>query len=448
MLVASTKTVRRCVAWAMVGVIIGSIVVWGVTRETLPRQIRMATGSPGGEYHKLGEHLKQIIESRSSCEVVLLTTQGSVENAARLLSNDDGFAADFALLQGGSVSMDGLAVVAPCYPEVVHAVVRKDRGIHGVEDFRQRAVVVGAVGSGMLRSARFVLDSYGGFEDAGRGVERYFGAIHDDPALEAAMVTTGMDNPDLAALLRGGAFDLLPVDLARAISARSVHFTEYEIPRGYYAAVPPVPAAPLATVATTALMTTRAGASDELVALLLQSLYDGRLVLDFPLLIPRRDVLDWSPAPLHAVARSHFDPQDHVGWLATVMETLAATKELLFALGAGLYLLWDRWRRLKERERLVLVAAEKDRLDVFLEKTLAIEAAQMDTTDPAELGAFLDEITRIKLQALQELTHEELRGDQMFSIFLMQCANLINKIQMKIIAYESKASSNKERRSR
>jgi len=44
----------------------------------------------------------------------------------------------------------------------------------------------------------------------------------------------------------------------------------------------------------------------------------------------------------------------------------------------------------------------------------------------------LDKVTRIKLQALDELTHEALRGDRIFLIFLTQCANLITKIQAKI----------------
>ncbi len=59
------------------------------------------------------------------------------------------------------------------------------------------------------------------------------------------------------------------------------------------------------------------------------------------------------------------------------------------------------------------------------------ERAQMDTQDPDELDLYLDEVTRIKLTTLDELTHEELRGDQAFAIFLSQCANLIRKIQSK-----------------
>ena len=430
----STKVVRRCAAWLMLGVMIASIVVWDMTRAKLPAQIRIATGRRGGEYYDLAAHLKAIIEARSDSEVVLVPTEGSVENAERLRSSDPDRTVDFALLQGGSVSMAGLAVVAPCYPDVVHVVVRKGVGIHSIADLTGHAVVVGSSGSGMRRSAREILAFYGRPENEADREQGYFVRLLEDSGLDAAIVTTGMDNPDLRSLLRSGAFDLLPVDLAPAIAASLAQFSTYEIPRGYYAATPPVPAAPVVTVATTAVLASRAEASEGLVTLMLESLYEDRIRLDFPMLIPRRDVLRWSPVPLHPAARRYFDPQDRIGWLTNVMETLVATKELLFALGAGLYLLWDRWRRLREHERRATAAAERARLDAFLRKTLEIESAQMDTTDAAQLGSFLDDITRIKLRALKELTNEDLRGDQTFLIFLMQCANLINKIQMKIIA--------------
>ena len=58
----------------------------------------------------------------------------------------------------------------------------------------------------------------------------------------------------------------------------------------------------------------------------------------------------------------------------------------------------------------------------------------MGTTDVSKLEKFLDEVTQIKLQALGELTEEDLRGNQAFSIFLDQCAALRNKIQLKILS--------------
>ena len=116
------------------------------------------------------------------------------------------------------------------------------------------------------------------------------------------------------------------------------------------------------------------------------------------------------------------------------MESLAATKELVFALGAGIYLLWHRWRRLKEREIQEAIKRQKEYLDSFLDKTLQIEAAQMKTSDVQQLRRYLDQVISIKLEALREFEEEELRGDQAFSIFLTQCANLISTIQMRIIA--------------
>ena len=58
----------------------------------------------------------------------------------------------------------------------------------------------------------------------------------------------------------------------------------------------------------------------------------------------------------------------------------------------------------------------------------------MTTTDIEKLQKYLDDVTRIKLKALHEFTEEELRGDRSFSIFLTQCANLISKIQLKIVS--------------
>ena len=43
--------------------------------------------------------------------------------------------------------------------------------------------------------------------------------------------------------------------------------------------------------------------------------------------------------------------------------------------------------------------------------------------------------------ALDELTHEDLRSDRMFLIFLIQCGNVINKIQAKIALCSAKEAT-------
>ena len=57
--------------------------------------------------------------------------------------------------------------------------------------------------------------------------------------------------------------------------------------------------------------------------------------------------------------------------------------------------------------------------------------------DVDELQEDLDKVTAIKLEALPELTEAEMRCDLAFSIFLDQCASLINKIQLKILDYHA-----------
>ena len=70
-------------------------------------------------------------------------------------------------------------------------------------------------------------------------------------------------------------------------------------------------------------------------------------------------------------------------------------------------------------------------------ETLRIEKEQMQTDDLDKLQGYLESVTKIKLQALKELTEEDLRGNQEFSIFLDQCSYLISRIQMKKFSLQS-----------
>ena len=90
------------------------------------------------------------------------------------------------------------------------------------------------------------------------------------------------------------------------------------------------------------------------------------------------------------------------------------------------------------------MSKEKEYLDSFLDETVRIEKAQMGTEDPSQLKQYLNEVTKTKIKALEELSHEDLRGDRHFLIFLTQCANLSRKIQAKIeLSYHQREQSNR-----
>lgn len=283
----------------------------------------------------------------------------------------------------------------------------------------------------MRTTARAILRHYR-VEPAPVEPVSYFGDLLDDGTLDAAIVTTGLLNPDLGRLLATGEYDLIPILDADALSIRHRHFTPVTIPRGFYLEGPAVPPADVPTVATTSFMAARAGFSDLIVEATLDALYEGDLQRQVPTAMSRQDAARWQDFPIHPASRSYFQPYGGLEILANFMESLAALKELVFALAACLYLLWAQWQRGKRRELKKAFQVDKDRLDVFLNRTMEIERAQVEVEDPAQLECYLDQVTAIKLQALDELTHEELRGDMTFAIFLQQCADLARKIQAKI----------------
>jgi TRAP transporter TAXI family solute receptor len=390
--------------------------------------VRIATSSDGGLYSRVGDSLKPILEEQLGRPVELVHTRGSVENRRLLMSGD----VDLAILQDGSIDSRGLAVIAPLYHEIMHVLVRKGSGIESIEQFKGRSVAIGRLDSGMHESALTLLRHYGLSPLDLRESDRYFGDLLTDPGLEAAIVTTGFLNGDLQRVMDSRQFELLPIRDAESMTIHHPYLSLKTIPTGVFEGHPPVPENPVSSVATIAFLGTRESASDELVRRALTVLYERDLRQQIPTLIPLAEARATTMGNLHRATRSYYDPFGGVELLSNLLESLSAVKELLFAFCAGLYLLWDRWRRAREREERQVVRVMKERLDQFLEESVRLERAQMESDDPLRLRQYLDEVTRLKLRAIDELTHEDLRGDRMFSIFLLQCGDLAAKIQAKL----------------
>jgi len=420
---------HRWIVWLMLTVLVASVGTWWATRESLPGEIRIATAAEGGLYHRFATLLGERLTERTGRRVRLVPTLGSVQNCKLLESHE----VDLAILQSTSVPLEDGAVIAPLYPEVVCVIVRADRGIVELPDLAGRSVLLGPEGSGMRESAQRLLAHYRIGLDEVSASNGYFLELSEDATLEATLVTTGLTNPDLHALLAGDKFQLVPIQDAEAIALRQPLFRPFVLPRGLFHERPPVPPGPVETVAATALLVTDSGAPDVLVQAALEALYESNLHLEFAPLIQARDAVVESPVKLHPVAERYHDPYGGLDRLASFIESLSGIKELVFGFFALVYLAWDALRRWRERDRQREVRVQKDRLDSFLARTVRIERAQMDTRDLERLENYLDDVTRIKLDALEELTHEDLRGDQTFAIFMAQCANLIRKIQTKIL---------------
>ena len=418
----------RKVSWGAGAVLVAVLGGWWLAHEQVPRVVRLASAEPGGLYHHLAELLESRLEQRLGRRVTIETTAGSAVNRQRLLRDQ----AHLAIVQTGAVTLEGLVIVAPLYDDVVHLVVRRGSGIDSILGLEGRRVALGRKGSGHRATAEQVLDHYGVSVASLDGNDAYFSVLADDPTYDAAVVTTGLLNPDLEHLLRSQAFDLQPIEDGDAFAVRHPLFAPFALPRGLYAEAPPVPDRPTPTVATTAVLAARADVHDALVRGALESLYETDLRSRVPTLWSAAQAASWDRLPLHAVARRYFDPYGGLDLIASFTESLAAIKELLFAFGAGIWLLWSRRRHARAKVRDRALSAMKERLDSLLDRTAEIERAQMNETEPDVLRAMLDQVTEIKLEALDELTHEDLRGDRQFLIFLIQCGNLMDKIQAKL----------------
>mgnify|MGYP001314300026 FL=1 len=423
-------TVRRATACLMFTVLLASLLTWYFTLETLPGRIRIGAGSTGGLYHDFALRIKDLLEARFPMKVEVLETSGSSNNRERLLSGDGPDRVDLAVLQDGAVSMTDLYLVAPLYRELLHVIVRKGRKIESISDLEGKRVAVGLVGSGMQVSADKVLHHYQ-LEVSRQAVS--FSELLTDPDLDAAIVTSGMLGADLREVLGDKRFDLLAVEDAEAFEEKHFFFKSAVIPAGLYSEKPsPTPSADLKTIATTASLAAGPGVNEQLVGALTGLIYESELRQGFLQLMDREEAAQLSSLRLHPASRKYFFPQDEIGELTTLLESISAAKELFFALAAGLYLLWDRLKRRKEKEEELHYIAQRERLDDYLERTLVIEKEQMELSDIGALESCLQKVTLIKLEALGELTHQDLRSNQAFTIFLMQCGNLISKIQRRI----------------
>ncbi len=422
------RKMRYWVAWGALCAAAAAVVVWFVTRETLPVRIRIATARSGGSYYRLGMRLADSIQQRTGRGVDVIESDGSRQNLELLASGD----ADLAILQLGPRPPDsGVLTVAPLYDDFVHVVVRADRRIASIHDLDGRRILIGPASSGMRESADVVLEHYdidtSQFEDT-----RYFTSLLNDPELDGAIVTAGLSNPDLVGLLQTGQFSLLPIDQAEAIAARYPLMTPRMLARGVYRGAPPLPPDSIATLATPAILVVRTDAPDVLVTEALGALYAGSLQREFPGLTTSLSAATWSLYPRHAAAQAYYDPYQGLGVLANFMETLAAIKELLLALGAGLYALFAWWRSIERREREAELAGQKDHLDQLIEATASIERAQLHEHDVKALEHYRDAVVEVKHRALVELTQEEVRGDRMFSILLLQAEAVSRAIDAKL----------------
>ena len=424
--------------WLMAGVLIVSICLFYATRDAIPNRLVLFTGQPGGFYHQVGSHMTEAWEEATQRKLDVQSSSGSRENFQALSSAK----ADLALIQGGVEDLSELSIIAPLSHDLVHVIVRKDASIDRMQDLKGHTIAVGMPNSGMASSAEKLLHFYGLNEQNTQWTYRYFTQMKEDASIDAAVVTAGILNADLSLLLGSGDYRILPMEYAPAFCEKNAYFFPALIHKGLYRLGDDFLQEDIPTVATTALLVATKSISPKVIDQLLITLFEESGGLDSPVMLNAEEVREQQDLKLHPRAMQYFHPADQIGYMANVMESLAALKELAVAFVAGLYLLWDRWRRQQQKALARQLSKEKEKLDVLLAQTVDIERQYASADAMSDLQGMLRQVMKIKIQALEELPHEQLRGDRVFLIFMTQCSNLIDSIQSKMNRINSDARDN------
>ncbi|MDX9800541.1 MAG: TAXI family TRAP transporter solute-binding subunit [Spirochaetia bacterium] len=184
----------------------------------------MGTGSATGNYYSFGSVLAQIINSKTTTNITVTSTGGSVENARLLGSGENEFALiqtdvnNYALSgteQFAGKPIKGFSAITAIYPEMVQIVVSKKSGIKSVLDMKGKRICVGAAGSGYEVAARQVLKAhdmtYNDIDERFLSQAEGKNALQDGQ-IDAFFMCSGYPNANVTELSLTGNIDVISID--------------------------------------------------------------------------------------------------------------------------------------------------------------------------------------------------------------------------------------------
>lgn len=419
----------------ILGLAAALVVYWGLHRERLPEEIRIAAGPPGSLYSTFAYAFSGKLGRKTGKTVTVIDTGGALENRRLLLDGK----AELALFSDGAGPMEGTGILAPLYDELVHIMVRAgdgDETIEGMADLSGRTMAFGSENSGIRPTALRILQHYqvnpSGIPDVQHPVE----ALKTRADIPAAIALTGIADASLQQLLSTGDVRLLEIEDAEALTFHYPFYAVGEIPKGLYGENPsPVPDRKITTLSAKAVLIAPSDASDLLIATVLDGLYASDLQTHIPTLIPRQTAAAWPSNSWLPKARAYFEPYKQIKFISTMLEPLSAAKELILALVLGAFFIRNRLQQARIRHQEKAFHVQKERLDEFIQEIVKMQRIGMETRHLDELRQLHGRLSELQENALMELTDEKLRGDQMFLLFLTLCADVSRKLENRLLTF-------------
>ena len=212
-----------------------------------PAELTLATGNPGGVFHRYGEALAKAWQERlPGITVHTRGTNASVDNVREVASgvSDVGFsladtAADARRGRGVWNESVDLWALARAYDSFVHLVVRADSDVRAVTDLAGRRVSLGASGSGTRGIAWRCMRAAGltshDFRPVAETLQRSADALAAD-RLDAFFFVSGLPNTAVLHLSQAQDIRLVPLGhlVPRLVRQHGSEFSRSSIPASTY----------------------------------------------------------------------------------------------------------------------------------------------------------------------------------------------------------------------
>jgi len=291
-----------------------------------PTPVTLATGTPGGIYHPVGNAICRMFNLAGEHQprpCVAVSSGGSVANIRRIESGESPFGLSqtdvaYAAFHGeGPFAPAGpdprLRMLIALYPEAFTVVARAGAGIRDFQDLRGKRVGIGKSGAGYPFTRDVILGAYGStISDFENVLE--LDPIEQEQALcgdkvDAVIFEAGHPNGLTLAATTGCRARLVrvagkPID---RLLATQPYYTAYVIPGGMYAGNPDA----VATIGTQAVLVTSSDQPDELAYALVKAVFEN--FADFRRLHPvlstldiRGMVPDGAVVPIHPGALNYY----------------------------------------------------------------------------------------------------------------------------------------------
>jgi len=297
-------------------------------------------------------------------------------------------------------------------------------------------VAIGAENSANRDSARRLLEYFGidvaGLEDATTPLS----AVAEDAAVDAAVVTRSLNDPDLRTALRSGDYELLPLPAVSGFVFNHPHFRGGAIPAGVYPTPgAPLPAQTLASPSRDAILAGRPDLHEATVETLLRVLESTQMQTAVPDLATDIEPLSdrvWQLMDRHAATERYSAGRDSLGSPADVLDSIRDNAIWLALLLVLLVIAGLQWRRQYVDRHQRQLHGVKRELERMFQELFKIEGAQREARDVRVLQEHLNELNQVKMKAVKITLGTELGESSLLLAFLQQARAVSEQIEWRL----------------